>query len=69
MPLHSLTITYFKSICQKTYTHSTDKTSPDAQITELETSDHFKKELEILLPQRLDHFSNSLDKFQKRILS
>ena len=40
---------------------------PDAQITELETSDHFKKELEILLPQRLDHFGNSLEKFQQRI--
>jgi len=40
---------------------------PGATITELESSDHFKKELEILLPQALDHFGNNKDKFQQRI--
>lgn len=40
---------------------------PDAQITELESSDHFKKELEILLPQPLNHFGKGQEKFQQRI--
>jgi hypothetical protein len=40
---------------------------PGAQITELETSDHFKTELEILVPQPIDHFGKSQGNFQQRI--
>jgi len=52
---------------QKDIISQLKKHLPGAVITELETSDHFKKELEILLPQRLDHFGSSQEKFQQRI--
>jgi len=44
------------------------KKIPGAVITELETSDHFKKEFEILLPQKLDHFDKkNKQTFQQRV--
>lgn len=44
------------------------KKIPGAEITELEVSDHFKKEYEILIPQKLDHFDkNNKETFQQRI--
>ncbi len=40
---------------------------PNATINELENSDHFIKELEILIPQKLDHFGKSNEYFEQRI--
>ncbi len=44
------------------------KKIPGAVVTELTASDHFKREFEILIPQRLDHFDKkNKETFQQRI--
>ncbi len=44
-----------------------EKHFPGITINKLESSDHFKQEYELLIPQKVDHFSKNSENFTQRV--
>jgi len=57
----------FSIIAQSSIEKLLQKHFPSITINKLESSDHFKQEFELLIPQKLDHFSKNSEQFQQRV--